>query len=114
MRKLLVVMAVLAIAIFGFTPYAFADEPLNEIKTTDVVQSDSFTYPANALAVLCNSCGGKWPILAGQFVLNSSYNPPSGFPYTVLEYGPGCSGKLHGINDPRPNLCSQGLLSPQR
>lgn len=114
MKKLIVVMAVLAIAIFGFTPYALADDPQNETPTAEVSQSQSFAYPPNALVVLCNSCGGKWPILAGQFVLNSSYNPPSPeFQYTVLEYGPGCSGTLHGINDPRPNLCSQGLYSTQ-
>ena len=52
---------------------------------------------------LCWTCGGNWPIFAGQIGNNST----GGLNGPAIERGPGCSGSLTLSNDVAPYLCCQ-------
>jgi|SRR5688500_13003831 hypothetical protein len=100
MKTLVLVSALgLALLVPTASQAASSAETTAAARTGKVVRQSALRAENNQTAVACNicfTCGGDWPVFAGQIV--SVGNFPT-------ERGGGCSGNLEGRTDSSPFLC---------
>jgi hypothetical protein len=76
------------------------ENALDPAKRAPLAITPAVTNPQTAVACqMCFTCGGDWPIFAGEPRLFQSGGVGS------FERGGSCSGNLHTSNDTDPFLC---------